>query len=201
MKKWADIKTKGRSPAQMAALDAEVALAAKTIENEVPLPNYDVPVYSFWEPFGSLAVGGIKTIETRGHEPPKGHVPGWIGVCTTQKRAAPRLVQRVQELVRARAVQGDERAKRWHWERPTFEPPGRILGLLYIAEVRPLVPEDEPAALFYEAGRSAWCIGQAMRFEEPLPISALGWTRAPQNFVYVPHKLLPIQHEPKDHTS
>jgi hypothetical protein len=48
------------------------------------------------------------------------------------------------------------------------EPRGVLLGLVWIAECRPLTPDDEPAAGFYKPDRFALVVRRPLLFERPI---------------------------------
>jgi hypothetical protein len=130
-----------------------------------PLPDRALCI-SLWEPYASLVVTGVdgrrKTLETRKWEWP--YPPSW--------------------LVIHAAKHVDLGACKRLGLRTTGYPTGSLLGLVYVAgPSRPLIPEDEEEACFYEPGRFAWPLdpGRARPFARPVPIP-----RGPQKFVYLP---------------
>jgi hypothetical protein len=59
---------------------------------------------------------------------------------------------------------------------------GALLGLVRVTgPSRPLLPEDEDVACFYEAGRHAWPLARATPFPRPVPVP-----RGPQKFSSLP---------------
>jgi hypothetical protein len=111
------------------------------------LPEW-LRVLALHEPYASLVVDGIKTIETR--EWPWPYPPGWLVVHAAKKYN--------------KAV-----ALRLGLPPKPSAPGGRLIGLVWVTGSRPLVPEDEKAACFYEPDRFAWPLERHRRFVKPIP--------------------------------
>ncbi len=118
-----------------------------------------VRVLSLWQPYASLVIDGVKTIETRTWPWP--YEPGWL------------CIHAAQHIDRAavRRLRLDHPVPDW--------PGGVLLGLVWVTGSRPLLPEDERAACFYEPGRYAWPLERARPFAHPVKM------RGPQKFASV----------------
>jgi hypothetical protein len=128
-----------------------------------PLPDL-VLCISLHQPYASLAVTGVdgrlKTLETRTWEWP--YPPSWL-VIHAAKHVDLGTCQRLGLPL-------------------SGYPTGALLGLVYVSgPSRPLLPEDEEAACFYEPGRVAWPLARPTPFAHPVPIP-----RGPQKFVRLP---------------
>lgn len=125
-----------------------------------PLPPF-VLCISLWQSYACLCVAGVKTLETRTWPWPYG--PSWLVI------HAAKHIDRAAETRLA--------AKLARVPAPLREVRGALLGLVYVTGSRPLLPEDEDAACFYEPGRFAWPLDKAQAFAAPVPM------RGPQKFV------------------
>ena len=114
-----------------------------------------VRVISLHEPYASLVVDGVKTIETRTWPWP--YDPSWLVIHAAKK------VDR-------------EACQRLDLPHGIYMG-GALLGLVWVAgPSRPLLPEDEKAACFYAPDRFAWPLEHARRFVAPVLF------RGPQKF-------------------
>lgn len=130
------------------------------VDTPPPLPER-IPCISLWDPYASLVVAGVKTIETRTWFWP--YPPGWLAIHRAKhvdKEAMARLADRM-------SASGDH------------GPLGSVIGLVYVTGWRPLVPSDEHAACFYAPDRIAWPIRWPRAFKHPIVM------RGPQKFVYL----------------
>lgn len=128
-----------------------------------PLPEEGVLCISLWQPYASLCVTGVdgrlKTLETRTWDWP--YPPSWL-------------------VIHAAKYVDRGTCKRLGLPLAGYST-GVLLGLVYVAGAsRPLLPEDEDAACFYEPGRQAWPLDKARAFAQPRPM------RGPQKFVRIP---------------
>jgi hypothetical protein len=65
---------------------------------------------------------------------------------------------------------------------------GAILGLVWISGCRPMVPEDDKAAMFpFDSKLFVWGIGAAHRFPKP---NTTHLARGPQKFIYIDRKVI-----------
>lgn len=117
-----------------------------------------VRVISLWEPYATLVVDGVKTIETRTWNWP--YEPSWLVI-----HAARHFAKDV--------------GKRLGITLKQCSPGKELIGMVWVKGSRPLLPEDEKAACFYEPGRFAWLLEASRRFTKPIPF------RGPQKFASV----------------
>ena len=130
-----------------------------------PLPER-VRVISLHEPYATLVVNGIKTIETRTWDWP--YEPSWLAIHAAKrfdKDAFTRL--RMTDAYHAAALPG-----------------GGIVGLVWVASSRILLPSDEAAACFYAPNRFAWILTHATRFAKLVPFPG------PQKFSSVDRSII-----------
>lgn len=151
------------------------------------------------------ACRAVKSIETREREwqfsPGNPRPPGWIAVYNAakighlQSDAAelygadayrpPRAQAAINARLDPRGEYHDPTAIAAEYER-RIGPAGMVIGLVWIARSRPLVPADLPSSFFYDAGRYAWLCESPRRFARPLTLAEVGVRKAPQCIVYVP---------------
>lgn len=145
-----------------------LSLFAPAFDLAPPLPER-VPCISLWEPYASLVLAGVKTIETRTWPWP--YPPGWLAIHRAKHVDAEAL-----RRLRARLQEGglSEQAIR--------EGLGAVGGLMYVTGSRPLLPADEHAACFYAPSRYAWPLEKARRFKAPIVM------RGPQKIVFLPRE-------------
>jgi hypothetical protein len=71
---------------------------------------------------------------------------------------------------------------------PHREPLGAILGLVWIASCRPMVPGDEARAFYpFDPRLYVWMLGAAHRFARP---NTTHFKRGPQKLVYLPREVI-----------
>ncbi len=114
-------------------------------------------VLSLHEPYASLVIDGVKTIETRTWAWP--YPPGWLVI---------HAAKRVNKEACAALNLPDK-----------YMTHGRLIGLVWVTDSRLLLPEDEKAACFYAADRFAWPLERATRFVRPIRF------RGPQKFASI----------------
>lgn len=126
-----------------------------------------VLVISLHAPYAGLGAAGIKLLETRTWPWP--YEARWLVIHAAKREPAPADVARLAaKIERVPPALRDAR--------------GALLGLVRVTDPsRPLVPEDEDAACFYEAGRHAWPLARATPFARPVPVP-----RGPQKFSSLP---------------
>jgi hypothetical protein len=125
-----------------------------------------VRVISLWEPYASLVVDGVKTIETRTWEWP--YDASWLVIHAAKhfdKATFSRL--KLSDAYRATALPG-----------------GGLIGLVWVSGSRQLLPEDEKAACFYAPNRFAWLLERPRRFGNVVPF------RGPQKFASVERQVV-----------
>ncbi len=135
--------------------------------DDLGLPE-KVPCLSFWQPYAQLVIAGVKTLETRNWPWP--YPSGWL-VIHEAKHLDRKAALRPREVLSASR---DDRAAR------SDSHGGKAIGIVWVAAPsRQLLPEDEPAACFYEKGRLAWPLERSLSFAEPIVM------RGPQKFVFL----------------
>lgn len=136
--------------------------------NPLGLPS-EVLCLALNQPYADLVVGGSKTLETRTWAWP--YPPSWLAIYATRnpdKAAMTRIAPVSQRVLVA--------------------PLGGIVGAVWIAGCRLMVPEDEPAAWYpFEPGRYVWTVERAHRFRLP---DRDHLDRGPQKFVRVPRSVI-----------
>ncbi len=128
----------------------------------LPLPER-IPCVSLWEPYASLVIAGVKTIETRTWPWPYG--PSWLAIHKARhvdQASLRRLDRRLAEA----GIRSEVGAHL-----------GAVGGLVYVTGGRPLLQADEAAACFYAPDRHAWLLAHPHRLAEPIVM------RGPQKFV------------------
>jgi hypothetical protein len=155
---------------QVDMFDAAPIRESAPVRSELGATDYPemLRVISLWEPYASLVVNGVKTIETRTWAWP--YPPSWLVIQAAKhfdKEAFIRL--RLPEAYREAALPG-----------------GCLIGLVWVSgPSRPLLPDDERPACFYAPNRHAWPLAKARRFAHPIPF------RGPQKFSHVErHRVL-----------
>lgn len=126
-----------------------------------PLPA-SIPCVSLWEPYASLVIAGIKTIETRTWQWP--YPPGWLAIHRA-KHVDKSAESRLAKLLAGRGI--------------VYGLPGSVGGLVYVTGCRPLIPADEQAACFYAPNGFGWALKWPRVFARPIVM------RGPQKFVYL----------------
>lgn len=131
---------------------------APTTQRELP-PM--VRVIALHDPYASLVVDGVKTLETRTWTWP--YSPSWLVIHASKKVDGEACVRLgLNPFTR------------------TIGSAGALIGIVWVAgPSRPLLPEDEKAACFYAPDRYAWPLESARRFAKPVPF------RGPQKFASV----------------
>lgn len=135
-----------------------------------PLPDR-IPCISLWEPYASLVLAGVKTIETRTWPWP--YEPGWLAIHRA-KHVDKEAMLRLQGRLASAGLT----------EQAIREGLGSVGGIVYVTGSRPLLTDDEHAACFYAPDRFAWPLEHATRLKAPIVM------RGPQKFVYLPRKVV-----------
>lgn len=126
-----------------------------------------VLVISLHRPYACLVVAGLKTLETRTWPWP--YEARWLVIHASKREPVAADVERLAAKI-ARVPPALREAR------------GALLGLVRVTgPSRPLLPADEDAACFYEAGRHAWPLARPTPFPRPVPVP-----RGPQKFSSLP---------------
>lgn len=128
-------------------------------------------VLSLHRPYAGLVVDGLKQLETRTWPWTKGRT--WLAICAP-KAVDMGPIRRYGEVAEARLG--------------SAEP--ALVGLVWVDKCRPLLPEDEPRAFFYEPGRYAFELTRVYKFRRPVPIAEAGLKKAPQWFARVERRIV-----------
>ncbi|PZR92059.1 MAG: hypothetical protein DI537_14635 [Stutzerimonas stutzeri] len=127
-------------------------------------------VISIWQPFASLAVKGIKTIETRVWPAPASVIGETIGIASTKN---------IKPEQRAHFLDDEFQSFYQKLGMPGLEdlPLGFLLGTAVLDSVDVMTPEllddvsdEEKAYGWWDVGNFAWRLTGAREFPRPIPI-------------------------------
>lgn len=145
-----------------------IDLFMPALDTDPPLPER-IPCVSLWEPYASLVIAGVKTIETRTWPWPYGR--SWL-VIHRAKHVDWASVRRLAVRIGTAGITiaGMQTGG------------GTLGGLVCVTGDRLLEVADEEAACFFAPNRRAWLLEQARRFPKPLPM------RGPQKIQFIPRE-------------